>query len=350
MHNHVINKNWGIQIKAASRLSFTLIDLNGESGRRNGMASLSLADPYFQASAFPNDITYLELDKNSSLYRSDIENFLRKLQKDLDLPPVYIKVNKGLPIHSGFGSKTTTLLALGKIYTKLYNVNTSTERLAQLGKRGRTSGASVNLIDRGGFLVDGGHSNPVDFNDNPYKYLRPSHHAQNSHKPPVLINLKFPDWPILIIITNGIKLSGDNELNWFKTNFPMPREEAQKTAHHILMNLSTAIAEENYPNFCKALNSITYEHYSKKRQIDIQPKEVQNMFKEAKTREDIDAIALSVTGPMCFAFTQKPNESVKWCQKLQKEGVIKKFWFSYAQNRACDFNGVVNINKNLAET
>lgn len=341
-------KNTLVKVRAASRLSFTLIDLNGESGRRNGMASLSLADPYFDAELFISDKNEVEADENTRDYKEDILALINKIQKKWQFPAIHIKINCGLPNHSGFGSKTTTLLAISKAYALLMGATIPVDEFAELAGRGGTSGASVNLIDRGGYLVDGGHANPADFNENPKRYLVPSKYAKTFKKPPVLINLPFPDWPIILMITQGIKLHDQVEFDWFDKTLPIPKAEAHRIAHHVLMHLSTAIAEQDYEAFCKAINNLTYEQYFKRKQIETQPDSVQQLFHIAKNSSEIDAIGMSAFGPMCYAFSQQPELALSWCKKLQQQGLIKSFWLSKAQNNPCILQKIkVDSNDNI---
>jgi beta-ribofuranosylaminobenzene 5'-phosphate synthase len=331
---------FGVRVTAGSRLSFTLIDVNGETGRRNGTASLSLRNPCLRAVVKPAGRTSVSLDHWSSTHKKDIESFLENVASRWSFKPVAVEVENGLPAHHGFGSKTTTLLALGKAYAELQRAPVPTTDLAKAAKRAGTSGASVNLIDRGGFLVDGGHLNPDDFDDDPQRYLLPSRYAVPARVPPVLVNLPFPPWPILLIITKGTQLHGMSELDWFGRTLPIPAEEARRPAHHVLMNLSTAVAEADYLNFCKALSVLTYEHHFKQQQIAIQPVLVRRMFHEAERREDIDAISMSVTGPMCFAFTRQPKTALAWCEELRERDVVQDFFFTSAQNHPCVLEGV----------
>ncbi len=53
---------FGIRVMAGSRLSFTLIDVNGETGRRNGTASLSLRNPCLRAVVKTADRPSVSLD------------------------------------------------------------------------------------------------------------------------------------------------------------------------------------------------------------------------------------------------------------------------------------------------
>jgi beta-ribofuranosylaminobenzene 5'-phosphate synthase len=197
------------------------------------------------------------------------------------------------------------------------------------------------LIDSGGFLVDGGHANPDDFADDPHRYLLPSRFAGAARrKPPPLINLPFPPWPILVIIGAGVKLHGEQELDWFRQTLPIPYEETCRTAHLILMNLAPAIAEGDYLAFCRALNRLTFDTYYKQEQIRIQPEGIKRLLAQGREGTAVDAIGISVTGPMCFAFTRRPTVATRWLAGLREEGIVTDYWFTTAQNHPAVIEGV----------
>ncbi|WP_063813091.1 beta-ribofuranosylaminobenzene 5'-phosphate synthase family protein [Nocardia anaemiae] len=322
-----------MRVQSAARLSFTLIDLNGGTGRRNGMASLSLRDPAFVATLRPAART--EVAGGDTGHTAEIASLLDALRERCGGPPVRCDIDAALPAHHGFGSKTTTLLSVAKAYAALSDTTVPTEELARLCGRGGTSGASVNLIDRGGFLVDGGHANPPDFAEDAHRYLLPSRFAGAAvRKPPPLVSLPFPPWPILVIVGAGTELHGKPELEWFRRTLPIPFEEAAITAHLVLMNLAPAIAESDYMAFCRALNRLTFETYYKQEQVRTQSDGVKHLLKEARQSPAVDAIGMSVTGPMCFAFTRTPAAAVEWISGLRHDGVVKDFYFTTAQNHA----------------
>lgn len=331
---------WGVRATGSSRLSFTLIDLNGEGGRRNGMASLALCRPSFRGTVLPGEAVHLSERTQEIEYAQEIAALIEKLGEHWETPPAQIDVERALPAHNGFGSKTTTLLALGRAYATLVGRRCETAELAQVAGRAGTSGASVNLIERGGFLVDGGHANPEDFAEDPQRYLVPSRFAGSARKPPVLVNLPFPPWPILILVGEGTELSGQAELDWFRETLPIPARAAQHTAHHILMHLAPAIAEADYRAFCTALNTLTYEHHYKQLQIEVQSEEIQRMFREAREERSIDAICISVTGPMCYAFSRRPREAERWALSLRERGMVREYFWSGAQNHPLVLEGV----------
>jgi len=332
---------WGVRVRAGSRLSFTLIDLNGEGGRRNGMASLLVREPPYVASLLPAEEQSIAADGDFAVpHEKDIAEFLSRLRDSWEAPPVRLRVEQALPKHTGFGSKTTTLLAIGKAYAMLVGREASTAELARAGGRAGTSGASVNLIDRGGFLVDGGHANPPDFDEDPRKYLVPSRYAGSGRKPPVLINLEFPPWPILLFTGVGTKLSGQPELEWFHRTMPIPADEARRTAHEVLMHLAPAIAERDYPAFCRALNVITYETHYKREQVAVQSEEMKALIERARAEASLDAVGMSVTGPACFAFTTRPQEAVAWLQSMRADGLVLDWSWTTAQNHPVVLEGV----------
>lgn len=331
---------WGVRAIAASRLSFTLIDLNGEGGRRNGMASMALRSPAFQAVVRRSGRTAVVQDDGRACHVDEIVALLEALQERWGTPPAEVIVERALPSHTGFGSKTTTLLAVGKAYARLCCVSCETEELARVARRAGTSGASVNLIDRGGFLVDGGHANPPDFDDDPQRYLVPSRFAGAARRPPVLVNLPFPQWPILLLLGKGTELSGQPELEWFRETLPIPAREAQRTAHHVLMHLAPAIAEADYAAFCRALNVLTYEHHYKQEQIAVQSDQIKELFDRGLDAPQVDALGISVTGPMCFCFARDPVAAEGWAQEMAQRGLIRDLWWTSAQNHPLVLEGV----------
>jgi len=320
-----------VTVESPCRLSFTLIDLTGASGRKNGMASMVVEDPCFVCRVFPSSRVTVEVDDGGSEYREHIVDYLTRLSRKLGGGPVHVSVDRPVPTHSGFGSKTNTLLSVGKGFAAAYGIDVTTDRLAEIAGRAGTSGGTVNLIDRGGFLVDGGHATPPKFVDKPRDYLVPSRYAGAGRRPPVLISQAFPDWPLLMILPNGHHIHGPAELEFFRSTLPIPVEETHRTAHIVLMNLAPAVAEHDYQAFCKALNAITFESYFKRRQIDLQNENVKCVVTQARDH-GIDAIGMSSMGPACFSFTQTPERAVAWLADLEARGIVRRHWFTRPAN------------------
>ncbi len=327
-----VSQEWGVRVRTGCRVSFTLIDLNGETGRRNGMASMALRSPGLEAVVLPSDADQVEADENGSAHMEAITSLLQRLRDMWDGPPARVVIRKGLPPHTGFGSGTTTALAVGRAYAQFSGRPIDGVEIARAAGRAGTSGASPNLIERGGFLVDGGHRNPDDFAEDPRRYLVPTRYAGGGRRPPVLISAPFPPWPILVIIPNGNQMHGETERRFFHRTLPIPAEEARRTAHAVLMNLATSVLEADYEAFCRAVNFLTYQSYFKQRQIEMQTADVKRLLQEVRERDEIDALAMSSEGPMCYAFTRRPQAAVRWLAEVREAGIVREYWFSGARN------------------
>jgi beta-ribofuranosylaminobenzene 5'-phosphate synthase len=320
-----------VTVTSPCRLSFTLIDLTGASGRKNGMASMVIEDPSFVCRVSRSAAMAVDETPGIAEYRDQILEYLGKLQAALGGEPVRVSVERPIPTHSGFGSKTNTLLSVGKGYAAVNGLAATTGRLAEVAGRAGTSGGTVNLIDCGGFLVDGGHATPPDFAGAPNAYLLPSRYAGPGRQPPVLISRPFPDWPLLMILPAGEHIHGQAELDFFRETLPIPAEESHRTAHMVLMRLAPAVAEADYGGFCNALNAITFESHFKRLQIGLQNDNLKHVVERARDN-GIDAIGMSSMGPVCFAMTRDPDRATAWLDGLVADGVVRRHWFTRVAN------------------
>ncbi|HET6483233.1 MAG TPA: beta-ribofuranosylaminobenzene 5'-phosphate synthase family protein [Actinoplanes sp.] len=329
-----------VQVSGPARLSFTLINLDAMSLRRNGIAALAVQRPGLTVRVRPSrdgEFRVLGAEPETS---ADLSAALATLEKLWDGPPVTVTLTRALPQHSGFGSKTVTLLAVGRAYAAVCGHEAALPALSEALGRGRTSGASTGLSEFGGFLVDGGHRNPADFADAPATYLRPSRFAQPVPVPKPVVKLPFPPWSILVLLTNGRHLGGTEELAWFQRVTPIPEEEARRTAQLVFMGLAPAVAESDYDAFCDAVNEITFVSHFKREQIAFQGVAVEDVLAAGRAAPAIDAIALSVTGPACFAFTRTPDAARDWAESLKRRGLVRDFWFTNADNRGLTLDHV----------
>lgn len=324
-----------VQVRAPARLSFTLINLDGKSLRRNGIAALAVHRPGLTATVRVTDGPRQVIGTDDETTR-EVAAAIGTLRQLWDGPEAVVEVTKALPQHSGFGSKTSTLLGIGTGYAQLCGRQPDLSSLATALGRGRTSGASTGLARHGGFLVDGGHRNPPEFYAQPGQFLRPSRFAQPVPPPAPVVTLPFPDWPILILLTHGRHLGGTEELSWFRSVTPIPAAEAARTAQLVFMGLAPAVAERDYVGFCAAVNEITFRSRFKQEQIKFQGSEMVEFLERGRRQPGIDAIALSVTGPACFAFSREPDRARQWAQGLRDDGAIKDFWFTNANNNGLD--------------
>ncbi|HXQ32992.1 MAG TPA: beta-ribofuranosylaminobenzene 5'-phosphate synthase family protein, partial [Anaerolineales bacterium] len=242
-----------------------------------------------------------------------------------------VTVTSGIPSHTGFGSKTATLLGVGRAITMLCGKETSTQSLANLARRGGTSGIGVNVFDLGGFIVDGGHSVPAEHAED-REIFHPSRFSVMKTIPPVLFQSRFP-WPLLIVVPQGRAIQGEAELAHFKKVCPIPREKVHEIAYIASFKMPAAILERNYLAFCEAINALQ-QSYWKASQIQNQTDELRYVLTNAQDN-GFDAIGISSNGPALYGLSEDPQQAERWLKELVREGIIRAFW------RTTDSSGAI---------
>lgn len=284
------NNRGSVKIRTPARLHFALIDLNGSLGRIDGSIGLAINDPYFEIIAEPAD----QIQILSARYGERARTIVEKLRAKYDFPGLHLQLASEIPPHSGFGSGTQLALAVAQAVNTLYNLNLSVSDLAQAVGRGGTSGIGITAFERGGFILDGGHRFP----DQKASFL-PSSAAGNVPAPPLLLHHPFPDWELLIVIPHCKHISGETEVQLFKTLCPQPKSTAEHLSHLILLKLLPAIFEKDCHAFGAAINDIQTFGW-KKVEIDAQGGILQQTIDFLRNNGAIGA-GVSSWGPAIFA-------------------------------------------------
>lgn len=279
-----------ITIRTPARIHFALIDLNGSLGRIDGSIGLAINDPYFEIIAEPAD----QIQIDSTLYEERAYTIVEKLQAKYSFPGIQLQLASEIPSHSGFGSGTQLALGIAQAVNTLYNLNLSVADLAETVGRGGTSGIGITAFERGGFILDGGHRFP----DQKSSFL-PSSAAGNVPAPPLLLRYPFPAWELLIVSPRCTHISGETEIQLFKTLCPQPRSTAEQLSHLILLKLLPAIFEKDRQAFGSAINDIQTFGW-KKVEIDAQGDILQQTLDFLRNNGAIGA-GVSSWGPAIFA-------------------------------------------------
>ena len=79
----------------------------------------------------------------------------------LDIDGVKVKIEDTLPGHVGLGSGTQLALSIFSGIAKLYNIKIDIRKEAPKLGRGGRSGVGVAAFEKGGFIVDSGHSSEI---------------------------------------------------------------------------------------------------------------------------------------------------------------------------------------------
>lgn len=277
-------------IRTPARLHFALIDLNGSLGRIDGSIGLAINDPHFEIVATTADQIQIE----STQYTERAGGILEKLQGEYGFPGINLQLVSEIPPHSGFGSGTQLALGIAQAVNMLYNLNLSVADLAEVVGRGGTSGIGITAFERGGFILDGGHRYP----DQKSSFL-PSSAAGNVPAPPLLLRHPFPAWELLIVIPRCTHISGETEIQLFKTLCPQPRSTAEQLSHLILLQLLPAIFEADRRAFGAAINEIQTFGW-KKVEIDAQGGVLQQTLDFLRDNGAMGA-GVSSWGPAIFA-------------------------------------------------
>ena len=279
-----------VTIRTPARLHFALIDLNGSLGRIDGSIGLAINDPHFEIVATAADQIQIE----STQYKERAGSILEKLQTEYSFPGINLQFVSEIPPHSGFGSGTQLALGIAQAVNTLYNLSLSVADLAEAVGRGGTSGIGITAFERGGFILDGGHRYP----DQKSSFL-PSSAAGNVPAPPLLLRHPFPDWELLIVIPRCTHISGEIEVQLFKTLCPQSRSTAEQLSHLILLQLLPAIFEVDCRAFGAAINEIQTFGW-KKVEIDAQGGVLQQTLDFLRDNGAMGA-GVSSWGPAIFA-------------------------------------------------
>jgi beta-ribofuranosylaminobenzene 5'-phosphate synthase len=278
----------------------TLIDMNGEIGRVDGGAGLTLSSPNIKIKAEEADGTLIE----------GLQVFAERMRKAAEvlLPEgkgVKITIEEQMPAHVGFGSGTQSALAAAAAVNELYGLGKSVRELAFAVKRGGTSGIGVTAFEKGGFIVDGGHK----FKDK--RAFMPS--AASKVPPgPVLFREDFPDWDLVVAIPNDKGMHDQQEIDIFQKFCPLPIEEVREVSHVVLMKMMPAVIEEDIESFGAAVNHVQTVGFNKRESL-IWPNFVKNIASFMRSRSY--GAGVSSFGPVVYSFVDNKAEG----RQLQAE-------------------------------
>jgi len=239
-----------VYVKTPSRLHFSLIDMNGRIGRVDGSLGLALNHPN----------VVLEASKSEEIeVRGEERVFVEKLASVFlthfkILFGAQIKVKSTIPKHVGLGSNTQLSLAVASALSKIYGIKKTTRELAIIMKRGGTSGIGVAAFEKGGLILDGGHS----FGREGEKQSFLPSSASKAQPAPVLVRYAFPeDWFFVIAIPHIHRgVHGEEEIRVFEERCPINVAYVGKACRIILMKILPALLERNIEDLGSGLTEL----------------------------------------------------------------------------------------------
>lgn len=297
-----------VSVKTPCRLHLTLIDLNGSLGRIDGGVGVALEEPSVVVEAEKSSAFKVDASKR----REELTRLCERIAEKYQLEEKFtLTVKKQIPVHSGLGSTTQLYLATAKAILELNNLHVPTSELAFQTGRGGTSGIGVAAFERGGFIVDCGHSFGTGKDK---KSFLPSSYSK-AKPPPVACRLDFPEWNVVLCIPEGRGLHGVDELKYFEHHFPAREREPEKISRLILMKLIPSIIEKNIGEFDASIKLI-----NKTRSFQF-PKETARLIREVN-QSGGRGTSMSSFGPAVFTFTDNKEDLEKIREKLGHCGVV----------------------------
>ncbi len=291
-----------VTIETGARLHLGLLDLTGDLGRVDGGLGIALSRPRLVIKASKAD------DVSSTRYSRLAKYAVHKLNLHFGLKVgLDIEVLEYYPQHVGLGSTTQILLSVATAYEALYGKRVKIREIADVLGRGGTSGIGLAAFERGGFILDGGHS----FGPGRTKRRFLPSRASHSPPPPILFRSNLPaNWIIDVIVplsTPG--LSGKSEIDFFTKNCPIVCHETYKIAHIVLSYILPSVVECDITSFIEGINLLTTLGF-KKLEIANQSKLVNQILQNLKNiTHGTAAISLSSFGPTVFVISDNKSRS-----------------------------------------
>lgn len=294
-----------MRVSAPSRLHIGLLDLHGGLGRVDGGVGFALDAPSvvveiekgpLRVSAAPGIHPEVLLHAREAALR-----FSRTFRVSGS-----VRVLRAYEPHVGLGSGTQAALAAAWGLGQLHRLDLSVPEVAEAVGRGGTSGIGVWAFERGGFLVDGGHSRRVK------KGFFPSA-ASRAPPPPLLARLEMEEWPVVLACPSLRRVHGPEEVERFRRLCPIPAREVEAASRLVLLGLLPAVAEGDLKAFGEAINRMQ-EIGFKKREIALQGPRMEALLRTARRNGAVGA-GMSSFGPLVYAFGRRPRELRKALQR-----------------------------------
>ena len=287
---------------APTRLHLGLIDCSDATQRRFGGVGISLAEPEVRlhvsiGASVRNEV--VGLSEWPGLREAVLRAVNALTEND---PSVLVEFERLPPRHIGLGTGTAALMAAAAGTAHLAGLDLPVSELALLCGRGGTSGVGVNAFNVGGVIFDGGHHIAGD------EPFAPSSFQTPSRLPPIIIRLVIPpQWRVSLFRPEGVVTAGQDELEFFRREMPVPALESLQTLAHAYHGVAPAIVEGDLPTLGHALRHIHSVGF-KRRELVQQSHEVRTLLSELQANKAV-AAGMSSLGPLIYAITESHNQA-----------------------------------------
>ncbi|OPY27082.1 MAG: Beta-ribofuranosylaminobenzene 5'-phosphate synthase [Methanocella sp. PtaU1.Bin125] len=329
-----------VTVSTPSRLHFGLIDFNGGLGRIDGGAGVAISRPRNVLSACSSDAFRVN-GPNPALVKDIARKICDKLGKPL--PDMEITVEEEICNHAGFGSKTQISLALAYVISRKYGITyASVDELARLVSRGGTSGIGVRAFDRGGFILDCGHS----FGPGKDKTSCLPSSASKAKVSPQVMRCDVPEhWRFVLVTPLNYEGShGKSEVDIFQSNFPVNAAEVERICRIVLMQMVPGILEKDIATFGAAINGIQTLGF-KNVEIQLKAPLVPNMLAIMNNNGSYGS-GMSSFGPTVFGLADSERKAERIqkavCDYLSDMDIENQSWITEPNNHGVLISGAEN--------
>lgn len=237
---------------------------------------------------------------------ADLDGAITRLVGRGSLPSVAVRVDAIPPQHVGLGTKTTLLLAVLKAISEAGELRLSDGQLQFASGRGGTSGIGVHAFFTGGLVMDGGHRT------DPPRTYRPSSSAAPAQLPPLVARgVMPPTWTVTLVLANGARVAGEDEVAVFEALTPVPDDEVRRAIALAVAGLAASAACEDFPTFAAALAEMQQVGF-KAREIAAQPEPVGALLRDL-TDLPRRSVGMSSMGPLLFVVTDGTDPQIHEC-------------------------------------
>lgn len=310
----ILMNNERVNITTYPRIHLTLISMNKNGYRVNGGFGFSIQNPFTNFSITPSKKFEIRDHRKYGIKNDDrtrIEVTVSEIIKTHNFKKnVIVDIDGEVIPHHGFGSGTSTRLAILEALYILNNQKYEKFDLINFSGRGGTSGIGINTYFDGLGCLDLGHKNDIN------QVLAPSSVKENIRSIPLVMQqVKLPDWEIGICLPYICQSKGSKEeKKFFDSVCPIQDASIYKTLYHVIYGLYASVLEEDKATFAssiKAIQNCTWKKAEISRHGERLKEVISFLYKAGA-----DSVGMSSMGP-CLYFLG--NDLVDIIEKLNRK-------------------------------
>lgn len=280
-----------IEVTAFPRIAIGLLDTARLGGRVYGGAGFCLTEPTTVVKASRGKSRGILISGLASNEQQQLALLLKPMVAELH---VEVAIESLAPRHIGLGSGTSLALAVFRACSLELNIPLSNEKLLQLSRRAGTSGIGWHSFHEGGFIVEGGQPDVG-------QTLGPSSAGEAREIPPLVVRTAIPDdWRFALIhSTDGRRVSGSDEVDFFRNNLPTRADETLLAFHALYHQIAIGVLQMDLSTLAKGLNRFQSLGL-KKLEIASQAASTQELLGDLNHALPDTPVGMSSFGPLLF--------------------------------------------------